>query len=70
MGMLNLFFWLGGAVYQQVSGVIVAGFPKLNGQTPVAAYQPVFWVCLGSVGLSIILVALTLEHLGSPSRIT
>jgi sugar phosphate permease len=66
MGILNLFFWLGGAVYQQVTGLIVAGFPKLNGQTPVAAYQVVFWVCLGSVGVSIILVALSREQPPAP----
>jgi sugar phosphate permease len=70
MGMLNLFFWLGGAVYQQVSGVIVAGFPKLNGRTPVAAYQAVFWLCLASVGLSIILVVLTREQRTGPSTTT
>jgi sugar phosphate permease len=62
MGMLNLFFWLGGAVYQQVTGLILAGFPKVNGHTPVAAYQAVFWLCLGSVTLSIILVALSRER--------
>jgi sugar phosphate permease len=62
MGILNLFFWLGGAVYQQVSGLILAGFPKLDGHTPIAAYQAVFWLCLGSVGLSITLVALSKEH--------
>ena len=61
MGILNLFFWLGGAVYQQVSGLILAGFATPNGHTPVAAYQAVFWLCLGSVGLSIILVALSKE---------
>ena len=62
MGILNLFFWLGGAVYQQVSGLIVAGLPTLNEQAPVAAYQAVFWLCLGSVGLSIILVSLSTER--------
>lgn len=62
LGILNLFFWLGGAVYQQVTGLILAGFPKVNGHTPVAAYQTVFWLCLGSVGLSVILVALSREH--------
>ena len=67
MGILNLFFWLGGAVYQQVSGLILAEFPKLDGHTPVAAYQAVFWLCLGSVGLSIILVALSKEHRPAPS---
>ena len=70
MGILNLFFWLGGAVYQQVSGLILAGFPKLNGHTPVTGYQAVFWLCLGSVGLSIILVALSKEHRPAQSTIT
>ena len=62
MGILNLFFWLGGAVYQQASGLIVAAFPRSGGPVPVAAYQAVFWLCLGSVGLSIILAALSKEH--------
>jgi sugar phosphate permease len=62
MGILNLFFWLGGAVYQQVSGLILAGFPKVNDHAPVAAYQAVFWLSLGSVGLSIILVSFSTEH--------
>jgi sugar phosphate permease len=61
MGMLNLFFWLGGAVYQQVSGLVLAWFPRVNGHTPVDAYQAVFWLCLGSVGLSAVLVALSNE---------
>jgi sugar phosphate permease len=62
MGMLNLFFWLGGAVYQQVSGLILAEFPKLDGHTPVAGYRVLFWLCLGSVGLSVMLVALSKEE--------
>lgn len=62
MGILNLFFWLGGAVYQQVSGLIVAGFAPSQGATPVAAYQTVFWLCLGSVAVSIVLVALSREE--------
>jgi sugar phosphate permease len=66
MGILNLFFWLGGAVYQQVSGLIVSAFPQPDGHTPVAAYQAVFWLCLGSVGLSIILVALSKEPRPAP----
>ena len=67
MGILDLFFWLGGAVYQQVSGLILVGFPKLNGHTPIAAYQAVFWRCLGSVGLSVFLVALSKDHRPAPS---
>ena len=67
MGMLNVFFWLGGAVYQQASGLILAQFPKLNGHVPVAGYQVVFWLSLGSVALSIILVALSKEHRHAPA---
>jgi sugar phosphate permease len=62
MGILNLFFWLGGAVYQQGSGVLLAGFPKVGGQLSVEAYRAVFWVSLGSVGLSVILAACSKEH--------
>jgi hypothetical protein len=70
MGILNLFFWLGGAVYQQVSGLVLAEFPKVDGHTPVAAYQAVFWLCLGSVGLSVVLVALTKDSRSVPSATT
>lgn len=62
MGMLNLFFWFGGAVYQQVSGLVLADFPRVNGHIPVAGYQVVFWLSLGSVALSIVLVALSKEQ--------
>jgi sugar phosphate permease len=62
MGVLNLFFWTGGAFYQQVSGLLLETFPKQAGHIPLAGYQTIFWGCLASVGLSIILVALSKEH--------
>jgi hypothetical protein len=52
-------------VYQQLGGVMLSAFPKIGGQTPVAAYQAVFWLCLGSIGLSVILVACSREGTGS-----
>jgi hypothetical protein len=61
MGMLNLFFWAGGAVYQQISGLILARFPLVDGHLPVAAYQTLFWFSLASVGLSVVLVAFSEE---------
>ena len=70
MGILNLFFWLGGAVYQQVSGLILAEFPKRDGHTPVAGYQALFWLCLASVGLSVVLVALSKDRRSVPSATT
>ena len=62
MGLLNLFFWMGGAVYQQLSGLILARFPPMEGHIPVVAYQTLFWFSLASVALSIVLVAFTEEH--------
>lgn len=62
MGMLNLFFWLGGAFYQQVSGLVLEAFPKQAGHISLAGYQTVFGVCLGSVGLSVLLAACSKEQ--------
>ena len=70
MGTLNLFFWLGGAFYQQVSGLVLDAFPEQAGHISLAGYQTVFWICLGSVGLSVILAACSKEQrgLGRPHR--
>jgi sugar phosphate permease len=62
MGMLNLFFWLGGAFYQQISGLLLETFPKQGGHIALAGYQTVFCVCLGSVGLSVILAVCSKEQ--------
>jgi sugar phosphate permease len=68
MGMLNLFFWLGGAFYQQVSGLLLETFPKEAGHISLGGYQTVFWGCLGSVGLSVILAACSKEQ--RPARLS
>ena len=57
MGMLNLCFWLGGAVYQHLSGVVLESVSRAAGQPTVTAYHTVFWLCLASVGLSVVLIA-------------
>ncbi len=62
MGMLNLFFWLGGAFHQQISGLLLESFPKQGGHIALAGYQTVFCVCLGSVGLSVILAVCSKEQ--------
>jgi len=62
MGMLNLFFWLGGAFYQQISGLLLESFPRQAGHIALAGYQTVFCLCLGSVGLSVILAVFSKEQ--------
>jgi MFS family permease len=61
MGILNLFFWLGGAVFQQASGLILALFPKTAGVTPASGYQALFWVAFAAVAASAALVACARE---------
>ena len=62
MGILNTFFWLGGALYQHLSGMILGSFALVDGRIPVTAYQALFWFGLASVAVSAILVALTHER--------
>jgi sugar phosphate permease len=62
MGMLNLFFWLGGAFYQQITGLLLEAFPKQAGHIPLAGYRTLFWFCLGSVSLSVILSVCSKEQ--------
>jgi sugar phosphate permease len=62
MGVLNLFVWIGGAFFQQVSGLVLETFPKQAGHIPLAGYRTIFWGCLASVGLSLLLVALSEER--------
>lgn len=65
MGILNLFFWMGGAVFQQVSGLLLAGF-SMSGSAPAAAYQALSMFCLGSVAVSVVLVAFSREAAPMP----
>ena len=60
MGMLNLCFWLGGAVSQHASGVVLASVSRAGGE-PSAAYHAVFWLGLASVATSVVLVAASRE---------
>ena len=62
MGTLNLFFWLGGAFFQQVSGLLLDAFPQQAGHVSLAAYRTLFWGCLAAVILSVILAALSTER--------
>jgi sugar phosphate permease len=61
MGILNLCFWLGGAVYQQVSGIVLASLSPGGEPTTATGYHTVFALCLGSVVLSVVLVGCSRE---------
>jgi len=62
MGMLNLFFWFGGAFYQQMSGLLLGAFQKQAGHIPSVGYQTLFWLSFASVALSVILAGCSREQ--------
>ena len=68
IGVLNLFFWFGGAFYQYVSGLILESFPEQGGHIALAGYRTVFSVCLASVGLSVFLAVCSKEQRAAKNR--
>lgn len=45
-GLLNIWYFVGGAVYQQVMGKMLDMYGKVNGHFPVAAYRSMFLFCM------------------------
>lgn len=66
MGVLNLFYWLGGALYQLLGGLVLKAAGGEGEVAPVGAYKAVFWLALGSVALAIFLASLTRERRSAP----
>jgi sugar phosphate permease len=62
MGVLNLFFWLGGAFYQQASGFLLETFRESTDRIPATGYRTLFWACFASVAVSIVLAACSTER--------
>lgn len=62
VGLYNLWFFVGGAVYQQMAGVILASFPAATGQGSVDGYRAVFLLCLIGSWLGTVAVLGTREE--------
>jgi sugar phosphate permease len=45
-GMVNIWYFVGGAVFQTIMGRILDAYGKVNGKFPVEAYQKAFIVCV------------------------
>ncbi|MDD4802757.1 MAG: MFS transporter [Syntrophomonas sp.] len=45
IGCLNVFLFVGGAVFQQVMGLIITGYPEVNMVIPAAAFKSSFIFC-------------------------
>jgi sugar phosphate permease len=49
LGILNFFFFTGGAVYQTITGLLMAAYGQVDGAFPVQAYQAMFALCLAGL---------------------
>lgn len=45
IGVFNLFYFVGGAFYQQYMGRLLDGYGKIAGKFPIDAYASTFWLC-------------------------
>lgn len=61
IGVFNLFYFVGGAFYQQYMGKILDGFGKVAGKFPVEAYTATFWLCFGGMVVGTICLFFTVE---------
>lgn len=61
IGLFNLFYFIGGAFYQQYMGHILDGFAKVAGKFPVEAYVSTFWLCFGGMVVGTICLFFTKE---------
>lgn len=61
IGVFNLFYFVGGAFYQQFMGRILDGYEKVAGKYPIAAYDSTFWLCFWGMVVGTIALFFTVE---------
>ena len=61
IGVFNLFYFIGGAFFQQYMGKILDGYGKVAGKFPVEAYTSTFWLCFGGMVVGTIVLFFTVE---------
>ena len=57
IGFLNVFVFVGGAIYQQVMASIIARYPTVGGVIPVAAFKSAFLFCFVTLIIGLIVFA-------------
>jgi len=60
-GMLNIWYFIGGAFYQAVMGVILDAYGKVNGKFPVEAYQMAFVFCVLTLLIGAVTMYFTID---------
>ncbi|MHC1724585.1 MAG: hypothetical protein AB9866_00935 [Syntrophobacteraceae bacterium] len=60
-GMLNIWYFVGGALYQAVMGVILDAYGKVNDKFPVEAYQMAFIFCMLTLLIGAVTMYFTID---------
>jgi sugar phosphate permease len=66
-GTVNLFPFVGGAVFQPVMGAILDRMGKVGGVYPASAYGGAFFACLGATIIALIAIVFMKETFPKPS---
>lgn len=61
IGVFNLFYFVGGAFYQQYMGRLLDGFGKVAGKFPLEAYASTFWLCFWGMVIGTACLFFTVE---------
>lgn len=61
VGVYNLWFFVGGAVFQQIAGIVLNAFPVLDGHASASGYRAVFLLFLVGAWLAALTILVTRE---------
>ena len=61
IGVFNLFYFIGGAFYQQYMGRILDGYGKVGGKFPADGYAGTFWLCFWGMVIGTAVLFFTVE---------
>lgn len=61
VGIYNLWFFVGGAIFQQIAGVVLNTFPVLDGHASASGYRAVFLLFLVSIWVGALAILITRE---------
>ena len=61
IGVFNLFYFVGGAFYQQYMGRLLDGFGKTAGKFPMEGYASTFWLCFWGMVVGTAVLFFTVE---------
>lgn len=60
-GMLNIWYFVGGALFQAVMGMVLDSYGKIGDKFPVGAYQASFIACIIALGIGAIAMYFTAD---------